>query len=166
MGDTANIVLGGVSSMTVDGVDVGFTTEGVKVNKEKEHIDVDLDQVIGVGKKYKSMEKLFVETTLAEPTLARLRIAFDEPAANLVLAGSQLDIGGNSSAVTEHTVVITGTGPGTSVTRTFTLYRAVSIDATDYIAGSRTEPSTVPIKLECLKDTAQGYKFGSIVDST
>jgi len=164
LGDRANIVFGAVTSISLDGTDIGFTTGGVTYTKQKEHTDVELDQVIGVGKKYKSMERLFVETTLAEATLANLQRAFDEPAGNMVQSGSQLDIGGNSATASEHTMTLVGKGPN-SGTRTFSLYIVVSVDETAYIAGSRTEAGTVPVRFECLKDPDQGYKFGAIVDS-
>ena len=160
-----NVIFGSVTSLSVDGVNVGFTNGGVRVSKAKDLTEVELDQIVGVGKIFKSMERMFLETNLSEGTLANVKIAFDEPAANVISAGSQLDLGGNSSAVVEHTMALIGEGPNDK-TRTFTVYIAVAVDEVEIEAGSRTEPGFIPVKFQLLKDPDQGYKFGSIVDIT
>lgn len=164
MGTADNIIIGAPSVITIGGVDIGFTQDGLTLRFEREYVDVPADQAVGVVKKARSIEKMFIATTLLEITLNNLRIAWDQPPSNLSGGSATLILGyDNSCDVNEHAIVITGIGTSCG-TRTVTLHRCVSINESEY-PMSREEASSISIEFECLKDPSNSNNFGQIVDS-
>lgn len=82
MGTADNIIVG-AASIYLDGVDIGFTKGGATVRYEQEQFEVAADQVVGIVRKARSLERMFVSTTMLEPTLERLRQAFMLPETSL-----------------------------------------------------------------------------------
>lgn len=138
MGTAANVIVG-PATMSVGGVDVGFTKDGIKIRNEREYVDVAADQLVGLVKKAKSMEKMFVSTTLLETTSANLQRAWDQ------------DGQGTFGSIVEHEVaiVVVGKKPGGG-SRTFTMSRAVSIGESE-VNFSREEEAALTVEFECLK---------------
>lgn len=154
-----NIILG-AAVVQIDSTDVGYTKGGTNVRYEPEYVDVVGDQSVGVVKKFRSNEKMFVVITVLEITLARIRDAFNYPSANL--SGSTLTLGYNNACyIVEHDLILTGVGPSCGV-RTFHLTRCVAVGNREY-KMSREEETAFEIEFECLKDSS-GH-FGTIVDS-
>ena len=150
MGSSANILIG-PATLYIAGVDVGFTKDGVKVRNEREFVDIAADQLRGLVKKSKSMEKMFVGTTLLEATLTNIRLLWDQA------SGTNL---GNNDDVTERAIKVVGTGPNSYV-RTFTFERCVSISNAE-INHSREEEVGLEAEFECLKTNAG--PFGALVE--
>lgn len=150
MGDTANIIVG-PATISVEGTDLGFTKDGIKLRMERETVDVAADQVKGLVKKVKSLEKFMVSTTLLETTLENIAIAWDQ-----IGPGS---FGGNETQ--EVAVVVVGPAPG-GATRTFTMTRAVSVGESE-VTYSREEESALTVEFECLKNN--DGTFGTIVEA-
>jgi len=155
-----NIIVG-AATVRVDGVDVGGTQGGVTFRKNTDWVDIDADQVAGVIKKIAAYERAFVQFVMLESTFANMQMAMNEPDVNL--GGSSLVFGSAAPTPQEHTVTLTGVGINGAV-RTYTFYRAVSIDEVEHMAGARDQAGMVPVNLELLKDPSNGNKFGYAVD--
>lgn len=159
MGTAANIIIG-AAEVTVNGTNVGFTMGGSEVRYEPEFVEIMADQAVGVVRKGRSLERMYVKTTLLEVSLSQLRIAFMFPAANL--SGSTLTLGYNGSCWMDD-VAITLVGPGPSCgTRTFTFPKCNSMGNKTY-SMKRDEAVQFETEFEILKDT-NGH-FGSISDT-
>ena len=161
MADRTNIIVG-AASVAVDGVDAGYTKGGVTQTKPQEILDIDADQVAGVIAKEVTGEKMFIKTTLLESTLANIRMAMNEPAGN-AWSGSGLALGSAAPTITEHTLTLVGKGPA-GKTRTVNIFRAVSVEEIE-TGMFRDQASVIPVTFECLKDPANGNKFGNIIDT-
>jgi len=160
-GNADNIILG-PATILLNGLDIGFTKSGVEVTLEREYIDVQADQAIGTVRKGRKLEKLMVKTSMLEVNLERLRIAWDQPASNY--ATSYFYLGYDvSCAVNTHQITIIGSGPNCG-TRTFYLYKAISILGSAYKMSRETEVE-LPVEFECLKDPTKNNKFGWILDT-
>lgn len=158
-GNADNIIIG-AATVEVEGTDVGFTQGGTTIRYEPEFIEVIADQAVGVVKRARSNERMFVTTTLLEATLERVRQAFMLPTANL--SGSTLTLGYNNSCwIDEISLTLIATGPNCG-TRTFTFPKAVIFGEREYTM-QREEPVAFEVEWEVLKDSAGN--FGTVVDS-
>ena len=163
MPNQLNIIVG-AARMVVDGIDLGYTTGGVKFRKTTEYLDVDADQLAGIARKEKTMEKAMVSTTLREATLQNMRIAFAEPSSQH-FSGSVLVFGQASPVTVEHVLQLTGKGIS-GKTRTYTFTRAIVSDEVDFTVGARDAVSDLTIGFELLKDSTYGDTFGKVVEVT
>lgn len=160
-GNDDNIIIG-AATVSINAADVGFTRGGTTIRYEPEFRDITADQAVGTVAKRRMNERLYVKTTLLEPTLERIRMAFMFPSSHLTGGGSTLLLGYNNSCwVEELAIILVGPSPGCG-TRTFTLTKCISFN-TKEIKMSKEEETTIEIEFECLKD-AQG-NWGSVVDS-
>ncbi len=158
-GVATNIIIG-AAEVQIDAVDVGYTKGGVTVRYEPEFIDVMADQAVGVVRKARSLERLFIQTTLLEVTLAQIRRAFMQPSVNLV--GSTLTLGYNNSCWVEELVItLIGVGPGCG-TRTWSFSKCVTFGTREYTM-QREEETAFEVEFEALKDS--NGNFGTVVDS-
>lgn len=71
-----NIFIGS-AELIVDDVSVGFTQGGLTITREREYEDIIRPGHIGVVGKRKIQERVFIETTLLESTMANLKMAWD-----------------------------------------------------------------------------------------
>ena len=157
--DAGNIVVG-AATLSVAGTDIGYTKGGVSIRQEQTFLDVEADQAVGVVRKARTLERLYVKTMMLEVTLSNLRRAFMYPAANLV--GSTLTLGYNNACwVDEVALVIVGPSPDCG-TRTVTLTRCVKFSTIEY-SMKRDEETAIEVEFEALKD-ASGH-FGTMVDT-
>ncbi len=154
----------GAAELSIDGINVGYTTGGINVRHANDFLDVEADQRAGVVKKEITMQRMFVTTTLSEATLANLQKAMAEPAAQL-FSGTSLSFGEANPTVTEHVLKVVGEGPKDKTTRTYTFRRCISVDEVDHVAGARDAASLIPVAFECLKDENFGNTFGTVVDT-
>jgi hypothetical protein len=160
MAANSNNIIIGAASITVDGTDLGFTKGGTSVRYEQEQIDIIADQAVGVVRKARSLERMYVKTTMLEMTLSNLRKAFMLPAASLV--GNTLTLGYNNSCwVDEVVIVLVGSSPSCG-TRTFTFSKCVTFGEREYMM-TRDAETAFEVEFECLKDS-NGH-FGTVVDS-
>jgi hypothetical protein len=163
-GNADNIIIG-AATLYLNGVDVGFTKDGIEITFEREYVDVMADQALGIVKKGKKHERMTVKTTLLEITLDRLRIAWDQPSANIATVGANTYyyFGYQTSCdVNEHTLRIVGSSPGCD-TREFFLYRVVGVSEAPYKMERENEVG-LTVEFECLKDPDFGNKFGYVFD--
>ncbi len=158
-GNSDNIIVG-AADLSINGEDVGFTKGGVVVRYEPEFLDVMADQAVGVVRKARTNERVYITTTLLEITLERIRQAFMQPSSQLT--GNTLILGYNNACwIEELAIIITGVSPGCG-TRTFTFGRCVTMGQREY-AMKRDEETAFEVEFEVMKD-ANGH-FGSIIDS-
>lgn len=159
MGTAANIIIG-AAEVTINGSNIGFTSGGTEVRYEPDFVEVMADQAVGVVRKGRSLERMYVKTTLLEASLEQIRIAFMFPAANL--SGSTLTLGYNGSCWMSD-VAITLVAPGPSCgTRTWTFPVCNSMGSKTY-SMKRDEATQFETEFEILKDT-NGH-FGTLTDS-
>ena len=162
-GNADNIILG-AAQVFIDGVDIGFTKGGTTVRHEPTFVDVMADQAVGVVRKFRSEERLFVTTTLLEVTLEQLRKSFMYPNANLV--ANTLTLGYNDSCfIDEVAITLIGSGPGSGGVcgvRTFTFPKAVTFGTREYNM-TREEETAFEVEFEVLK--SNNGTFGTIVDA-
>jgi len=159
-GNADNIIIG-AAQVLIDGDDIGYTRGGVTVRYAQEQIDVQADQAVGVVRKARSMERMYVTTTMLEVTLQQLRRAFMLPTGALV-GGTKLILGYNDSCwVDEVVITLIGKAPGCG-TRVWTLNKCVTFGEREYNM-QREEETAFEIEFECLKDSSGN--FGTIVDS-
>ena len=151
MGTCTNVVVGS-ATLSVGGSDVGFTKDGIRVRRTAEYTDVQADQFVGLVKKAKNHEQMFVATTLLEPTIANLQHAWD-----MAVVGTTIGDDDEQSKA----LIVVGPGPG-STTRTFTFASAISIGDSE-LNFSRDEEASVEVEFEVLKDCSTG-SFGTVAD--
>lgn len=159
MGNADNIIIG-AAQVRFDNDDVGYTKGGTMLRYEPEFIDVVADQVGGVVRKARSLERAYVRTTLLEVTLEQIRRAFMFPKTNL--DSSTLTLGYNNSCWSEETEIILVTVSPSCGTRTFTFPRCVAFGSREYNM-TREEETAFEVEFEVLKDS-NGH-FGTCVDS-
>jgi len=164
MADTDTNVIVGRSWISVDGVDAGHLQEGVSLRMARDYYDVEGQHRVGVIKKVKTSERLFVSTTVQEATLRQIQNLWDQgsgaPNGTGLLLGSPNEY--------EHTLIITGSAPAGG-TRTITIHRAVSINEGAMVMAKDAE-AAIPLEFECLKDISHldansEPLFGKIIDS-
>lgn len=160
MGTVANLLVG-AGTISLGDVDVGYTDDGLTIGLEKEFVDLEADQSIGILGKVKVREVCLIKTNLLEPTLTNLNKIWD---AGTVSSGI-LSFGGNSQ-VTEHELVFVGTAPGTDVTRTVTIYKAVSIEPGEH-SYKKGEKTMIPVTFQAIIDTSKpvNQRYGNFVDA-
>ena len=155
-GNKNNIIIG-YASMSIAGVDVGYTEGGVMLRKDVTYVDIEGDQASGIVKKHIALERYFLTTTLLEATLQNLQRVMQEREANLTV-GSSLFFGGQDPTVTEYVVTVTGKGVN-GKTRTYTFYRATPSENVEHPIGQRDAVSSVPLTFEVMKDSDNGDKI-------
>lgn len=170
-GDANNIIIG-AAQVFVNGIDVGFTKGGAVVRYEQEQVEVVADQVVGIVKRARSLERMFVTTTMMEVTLERLRVAFMLPV-NRIVGGNSLILGYNDACwVDEVSLQLIGPGPGSGGicgTRTWTFSKCVTFGEREY-SMVREEETAFEIEFEVLKSDTPliaGFAgtFGTLVDT-
>jgi len=159
MGTSTNIIIG-AATVTVNGSDVGYTMGGTTIRYEPEVRDIFADQELGVVRKSRTAERMYVVTTLLEITLSQLRMAFMIPHAQLS-GSTHLTLGYSDACwVEESLLVLSGKSPGCG-TRTFTFNKVTTLNSKEYNM-TREEETAFEVEFECLKS---GGSFGNIVDS-
>jgi hypothetical protein len=160
MSGNANNILVGAAQVSINGSDVGYTKGGSQVRYEPEFLDIMADQAIGVVKKNRTSERMYVKFTVLEVTLARIRQAFMMPSANL--SGSTLTLGYNSACWTDQVaLVLVGVSPSCG-TRTFTFSNCTTFGKKEYNM-KREEETMFEMEFEVLKNSSG--VFGTIIDS-
>ena len=165
MGTVAN-VLHGIASFAVDGVDVGYTSDGVEYEKSVDTFEKIVDQEYDALDVIPTQWTIHVNTQFAEATLQNVYIAWNEVNAPVVVPGDTrtLDIG-LTQEIAEHKIIFIGKCPEGNA-RTFTLYRAKIADAVA-MSLKKDEQTVVPVSFRCLPDfsKAEASFYGNFVDT-
>ena len=165
MGTVAN-VLHGISSLSIDGADVGFTSGGVEIEKSVDTFEKLVDQVLDALDIVPTQYMFHVNTEFAEATLTNLYFVWNETTAPVVVPAvtRTLDLG-YQQEIPEHALVFVGTDPEGNA-RTYTVYRAKSADASAH-SLKKDEQIIIPVAFRCLPDftKAEGAWYGKIVDT-
>ena len=157
--DATKIIVG-AATVSVGGSDIGYTKGGVTVRYEPEFIEVIGEQAVGAVKKARSLERMYVTTTLLQVSLSQIRKSFMLPAAQV--SGSTLTLGYNNACwVDEVGITLTGSGPDCG-TRTFTFTKCITFGTREY-SMQREEEVAFEVEFEILKNASGN--FGTIVDS-
>jgi len=118
--------------------DVGGTNDGVKITIKQDYFALDVDQVVDVPGRRLSKRDIQVETGLAEPTLANLALALNEPSSAITASASfsTFDVS-NTNAATQPTyksLLFDGWAPGASAggwNRRVIVRKVLSIEGTE-----------------------------------
>lgn len=160
--NSGNMFLGGPSSVTLDGVDVGYSSGGVKLSREVDWYDFVTDQTKLIVKKQPTMAKMRMELGILQPELEYIRIAWSMPSSALVSASLQLvEPAGTTNE--EITAVLVGPTIDGSTSRNYRFARCVAMADGEYNL-SRETPSMMPITFDVLSEGTSPDRFGAIWD--
>ncbi len=178
MAVTFTNILVGEATLSVDGVDVGATQDGVEISWEPNMVDIEIDQYGDAARVVQSMAKVYVRTTLAEGTLRNLALSWGyktsgatstQPGVQNVSGGTQtFNFGTHGVYPEEHVITFTGNAPGSTATvtktRTYTNYRAIQYTTSAH-SLQRADNVKLPCEFRILPDaTLTGREYGTIVD--
>ena len=145
-----NICLGN-ASMTI-GSDLGYITGGVILTVASEMYYVKPEGVNAPVLARNTGQTYEMKTTLLEPTMANMQIAFDWQNSSASASGgsSRLDFGNENMIPTERTISIYGYVPGSGLyTRTIYADQAVAVPGADVTATDTAETS-IPVTFHLL----------------
>ena len=170
------VLTGGAYAALLADVDfrhVGFTTGGITFSYEPSFGDIVVDQLLDSAKVFKDGMKVNVKTTLAEPTLANLLLAWGQvsnPAAVANTGQVVADISGGNlgDEPVERGLAFVGPAPrdstGAKRERVYSVRRALQVITTAHSLDRKAETS-IPVEFRCLPDaTASGNSYGKITD--
>lgn len=170
MAVTFTNILVGEAVVKVDGTDVGGTQDGASISWEPDMVDIEIDQFGDAARVVTAKIKVHVKTKLAEGTLDNLAMVWNYPSSKVTTGGGfkTFNVGLQTVYPTEHTLVLTGNGPGTtaSVTkgRTYTCGRVISYSSSEHTM-KRADNVSFPVDFRILPDPTQtGKEYGTIVD--
>jgi len=161
----ADNVLIGVGLLKVDGTSVGYTSGGVAVTANADRMDKEVDQSYAPIGIHKIRESYEIKTSLAEATLANLKIVWEQTeSVDEAGATRTLSWGMNSNTV-EHTLEFKGKSPE-GYDRTFSVLKAVIWEVGE-INHSKDELTLIPVTFRVLPDVdkSAGKEYGDIVDT-
>jgi len=156
-----NKLVQGFAELWIDGIDVGFTSEGITEAVEREYFDVMVEQVKGAVASYLISETKTISTVLTEVSISRLNQIWDQEGSKNV-GGTFLAIGTELGATT-HTLTIVAPAPaGAGYTyMNIHIFKAISMEAGE-VVFQRGENTKIPVSFKCLKDVLNGNQFGYI----
>ena len=160
---------------------LGYTTDGVEVSYEPDYGDVVVDQALDAVKIFKQGMRVSVRTTLAEPTLRNLLLAWGQSNGSLGTVATDEVLGISSGQLgddpVERSLAFVGPGPvvqsGASANKTERVYhvrRALQVESSAH-SLSRQDATTLPVSFRCLPDSApelatQAQEYGLIIQRT
>ncbi len=153
-------ILHGACQVVLNGTNVGFTKDGVKLRQSSTFLDIDADQASGTIRKDITAEKMMVVFDMLEAIPENIIIALRGASAG----SGDVAFGTAAPQTVEYTLSLVGPGPA-GKTRTYTFYRAVKVDDTEHIVGSRGAIGNLPVVFELLKDPDVAYSFGYFTDA-
>lgn len=167
---SGNLFSGGATIVKIDDNDVGATTDGIRIRRETDWLDFEIDQVKFKVRKEVTLSSMFIETVLAEATVDNVRIAWSMPT-SAILSSSSLDLiePDGTEEVTFYAegptvAAINGSPLGANSYRAYDFGRCVAL-ANGEFNLNRGTPSNVPLNLEVLADnSASPVVFGYMYD--
>lgn len=164
--DVANLIIGPCTSFSIDGVDLGGTSNGVQFEKKQKLSPLTVDQVPGEVGQGVEDEEYSLKTELPAVTLENLQLAWglsQTPVTNTTPANKTLNVGIERKVI-EHTLTFTGPAPGGKV-RTYTCTRAINMvqGAQEY---DKKKQLVFPVEFKIMPDlSTTGSEYGTIVDA-
>jgi hypothetical protein len=157
-----NMFKGGATLVEVDGQDVGATTGGVRLRRDIDWNDLEIDQTPLKVKTGVNLQGMGIEFDAAEPTLANIRRAWSIVAGSLVSSSLQL-----TEALGTAEVEVNIEGPtieyGTLTKRVYNFQRGVCRGGGEIMIG-RSEWAKVPYQIEVFVESYATGRFGAIWD--
>lgn len=166
------------------GTDLGFTKDGIRISRQTDYLDFEVDQNTSIMKKQVVLTRMMLNTVFAEGTLTNIRRAWQIPSAALVSNSLQLRQSDSSSS-NEFDLYFEGPSVGfmvpagapnvwdqqnpatgtAVVKRVYEFYRCVALADSEYQLNRGVE-SNVPFNVECMIDnTKSPARWGDIYDS-
>jgi len=146
-------ILHGISSVFIDGSQVGYTEGGVEVEKGMDTFEKLVDQELDACDIAVTQYTMIVRTSFAEATLENIKIAWNEPAAITTTVGPPkyrtLKLG-YQQELPEHTLKFVGYSPE-KLKREYNFHRAKQI-ATSAHTLQKGDKIVIPVEFRCLPD--------------
>jgi hypothetical protein len=162
---------GGATLFQVDSTDVGGTTGGVRIRREADWLDFEIDQSTLIVKKQITLSRMFIETNFAQSVIDTLRIVWQIPTSFMNASSTSLSLAEPSGASADE-VALTIEGPPPDEIlpavaggkRTFNMPRCVALADGEYNMDRGTM-SGIPVTFEAM--AASGVSsFGTVWDET
>lgn len=145
----ASLLMGATAGAALD---IGYTRDGVSINKSGEFLEVQPDQTPNPILTQKTAETYTIVTNLLEITLDNIKKAWGE-SATVEDAGTKLSLGVTAEELTEWVLLFYGISPknaaGQYGERKITFYRVVTMEYGE-IAHTRGAESVIPVTFRAL----------------
>ena len=164
---TVTNVIVGAGELEVDGVNVGYTQDGVTIAYERTIYEVEADQTPCEIKRKRTKEVVTISTTLLEATLENLKMIWG--VGGTVTSGdgtSELKFGCESPCdEPEHALWFSGPGPNCK-TRFIEIYKAFSMETGEH-SYTKDSVTRIPVVFKAIMDSTKsaGQKYGRILDT-
>ena len=163
MGVCRNI-LHGISTVFLDGSDVGYTEGGVEVEKTMDTFEKLVDQELDACDIAVTQYSVLVRTSFAEDTLENIKRAWNEPSSITTTTGPPkfrtLKFG-YQQEIPEHELKFIGYSPD-GLNREYVFYRAKQMSSSAKTL-QKTDKAVIPVEFRCLPDfdkiPAEGYGY-------
>jgi len=159
-------ILHGIVQIFLDGADMGYTSDGVAVEKTMDIFEKEVDQELDATDICPTKFTLTVKTQLAEATLVNLKRVWEEPDAIVTNPGvtDTLYLGAFQD-LPEHQLIFTGRNR-LGLARTYTFFRAKKMETSEHTL-QKGDKVVFPITFRCLMEFSQtlGKRYGHVVDS-
>lgn len=162
---TAENVLHGIASFSIDSVNIGYTDGGVSIEKTVEifekNVDQELDSLDVVPTKY----SFTVKTQFAESTLENIQKVWNEPGPIVTLPATKTLPLGYQQTIPQHRLDFVGFN-ALGLNRTYTLWRAKTVEPSSH-SLQKGDKIVIPVSFRCLPDFARpiAQRYGQIVDN-
>ncbi len=161
MAITVATVLVGIGTFSIDGTDVGATSNGVSATKQLDVFEKEVDQFLAVLALVVTKVGIKVKTQIAESSQSNFLIAWNEknaPAVNVLKLGV-------NTVSPEHTLSFQGRSPIGGY-RTFACFKAGVSGSSNYEIKKNAQAG-LPVEFILLPDLtkAEGMEFGTITDA-
>lgn len=159
--------------------DVGYTRDGVIMERAGTFYDVNVDQEFSPVMTHMTTERFVIRTNLAEATLRNLKLAWglsdtvttsdfsDVDGVNYT--GQSLQFGGPSlyDDLPEWSIIFQGKAPGTDKKRLARFHRCIAAEF-GQVQHSKERETVIPASFICLADStrATNKRVGMIFDQT
>jgi hypothetical protein len=159
--------------------DLGYTRDGITVERTGTFYDINVDQEFSPIQTYLTAERVLVRTNLSESTRDNIKLAWGltqsftsselSDVSGNNYGGQNLQFGGPSlfTSPNEWSILFVGRAPGTSKTRLIRMHRATAIDFGP-IVHAKTGETVIPATFLCLADSSKpaNTRVGYIFDET
>ncbi len=159
----AYVAAGGAGTLT----DVGHTEGPVTLATTTETVDVGSEQVIGTMRRVPTGRTFKLKVPMKQAELERLRVALLQPAANLTGVAPDQTLRVGTPAEQYHQGQLVAKGPGTTSTRTITLWKLFAENPEDIAYSKGPTPQIINVTFDALYDESvtTADKHFKVVDS-